>query len=277
MKTSSVLLAVLILGVSACSSGPPSPKPGSPAFFWAVARESYRTGDLVKTNSTLLELAKGQSEFAARAGTWHLILSAGLSQGYSELADAYDAGARTNLTSPLRFRNEACALRSLAANTALEFTQAVHDLADNPAAKLPLSFAYPSGSASEPEGIARVSSGIWLSDADRESVQNAMLQRGVLLAVWRAVGNPDSPSRAVAVFQSAPVQIPRDALLFQMAGLLYEESDLFGPHRMDRPNRRLLMCSEALRALRSLPLDEGSKTLAAEIQDTVKNIAGPGA
>lgn len=277
MKISSVLFVVMTLGASGCSSGPSSPKPGSPAFFWAVARESYRTGDLVKTNSTLLELAKGQNEFSARAAIWHLVLSAGLSQGYKDLADAYDSGARTNLTSPLRFRNEACALRSLAANTALEFTQVVHDLVENPSAKLPLSFAYPSGSVAIPEGIRRVSSGIWLSDAERESVQNAMLQRGVLRTVSRAVGSPGDPARALAVFQSPPVEIAREALLLQMAGLLYEESDLFGPQRMDRPNRRLLMCSEALRALRSLPPNDGSKTLAAQIQETVKKIAGPGA
>lgn len=277
MKNSSVLLVVLTLGVSGCSSGPPSPKPGSPAFFWAVARESYRAGDLVKTNSILLELAKGQNEYSARAEIWHLMLSAGLSQGYSELADAYDAGARTNLTSPLRFRNEACALRSLAANTALEFTQAVHNLADDSAAKLPLAFAYPGGSAAEPEGIRRISSGVWISDPDRESLQTAMLERGMLQTVSRAVGSPDDPVRALAVFQSPSVQIPREALLFQMAGLLYEESGLFGPKRMDRPNRRLLMCSEALRALRSLPPGDNSTRLAAEIQSTVKKIAGPGA
>lgn len=277
MKLSSVFFGVMIFWASGCSSGPPSPKPGSPGFFWAVARESYRTGDLVKTNSILLELAKGESEFSERAEIWHLVLSAGMSQGYSELADAYEAGAGTNLTSSLRFRNEGCALRSLAANTALEFTQSVHDLVDNPAAKLPLSFAYPSGSAGEPEGVRRISSGVWISDAERESVQTAMLERWVLLTVSRAVGHPGDPVRALAVFQSQPVQVQREALLFQMAGLLYEESDLFGPQRMDRPNRRLLMCSEALRALRSLPPSDDSQKLAAEIQDTVKKIAGPGA
>jgi hypothetical protein len=37
---------------TACSSGSPSRKPDNPALFWAVARQSYRTGDLVKTDSS---------------------------------------------------------------------------------------------------------------------------------------------------------------------------------------------------------------------------------
>jgi len=64
------------------AGGPPSAKPGSPGFFWAVARESYRTGDFVKTDSTLRELARGSSEYAGKARLWHLVVSAGLAKAF---------------------------------------------------------------------------------------------------------------------------------------------------------------------------------------------------
>lgn len=96
---------ILVLGaiLSACSTGPATPKPGTAAFSWAVARDGYRTGDLLKTDATLLELSKGSSEFARPARTLHLVISAGLTHGYSELADAYGCrspGARPRDNAP---------------------------------------------------------------------------------------------------------------------------------------------------------------------------------
>ena len=279
MKIPSVVLVVLALGWAiGCSSGPPSPKPGSPGFFWAVARESYRTGDLVKTNSTLVELSRSENEFTARARVWQLVVSAGVSQGFSELADAYEAGARMNLTSPLRFRNQTANLRSMAASAALEFTQAVRETVDfDKGPNVQLAFGYPNGSTAQPEGLKKISNGIWLPDSEREALQAALLQRGVLLAVSRAVGSPDDPAKAQAVFQTAEVRIPRSTFLFGMGKLLYEESDLFGPERMDRPNRLLSMCGEALKALQSIPETEDTKMLAGEIQSAIKKLVGPGA
>src|SRR5690348_18135548 len=88
---------------SGCA-GPAPIKPGSPAFFWAVANESYRTGDLLKTDSTLVELSAGNHELAARAQVWQMVVSAGVSRGLWELADAYQAGSQVTAAG---FRTEA--------------------------------------------------------------------------------------------------------------------------------------------------------------------------
>ncbi len=271
-------VSLITLGISimaACSSGPPSPRPGSPGFFWAVARESYRTGDLVKTDSTLLELTQGSSEYASKARAWHLVVAAGLGQAFSELADAYEAGAGMNLTSPLRFRNQSTLLRSMAASAALEFTQAIHETVEcDKEGNVHLDFGYPTGTAASPDGLRKISMGIWPSDAERESLQTAMLQRGVILTVSRAVGSPDDPAKAQAVFQTPDVRVPHETFVFQMATLLYEESELFGPKRMDRPNRRATMCGEAREALQSLPQNDDTVELTKQINKTIKQLSG---
>lgn len=276
MKAAWILLLLLAFGITTgCSSGPPPIKPGSPAFFWAVARESYRTGDLVKTDATLIDLSQTDSVFAAPARVWQLVVSAGLTKGYSELADAYEAGGRRDPANALAFRREASCMRSLAATTALEFAQAVHNMAETDQnAKVLLSFAFPPGSATPPEALAKVSSGVRLADSDRDSLLTAMLQRGVLLAVSGAVGSPDDPVKALAAFQTAEVRIPRETFLYGMAKLLYREADLFGPLGMDRQDRFVLMCRAAIETLQAIPPTKDTEALAAEIKATLSQYAG---
>jgi len=276
MKATWILILLLAFGIATgCSSGPPPIKPGSPAFFWAVARESYRTGDLLKTDATLSDLSQTDSAFAAPARVWQLVVSAGLTQGYTELADAYEAGGTRDPANALLFRRQASNLRSLAATTALEFAQGLHNMAETDQnAKVLLAFGLPPGSATQPEALAKLSAGTWLPDSDRDSLLAAMLQRGVLLAVSGAVGSPDNPVEAQAAFQTAEVRIPRETFLYGMAKLLYQESDLFGPMGMDRQDRFILLCRAAIETLQAIPQSKDAEALAGEIQATLKQFGG---
>ena len=277
MKAPSTLLIALASGLlTACSSGPPMPKPGTPAFSWAEAKDGYRTGDLLKTDTALLKLAGSENSFTARACVWQLVVSAGLTQGFSELADAYEAASLRTVDKPLRFRTEAAKLRSAAATAALEFAQAVHNMVigDDKDVNVKLAFGFPPGSAVPPEGLLRISSGLWPRDSERELVATAMLQRGVLRSVSTAVGFPEDTAGAEELFQTSEVQVPREVFVEAMAKLLYQESDLFGPQRMDRPDRLMLMCREAFQALQSVPQTEDRKELIAKIQETLKKNGG---
>ena len=276
MKLPSVLSIMLAFGLAtACSSGPPRARPGTSAFLWGEAKQSYRIGDLVKTDSTLLELSGTDNAFAADARVWQLVVSAGLTQGFSELAVAYESGGQHDSANPLRFRHQADSLRSFAATAALEFAQAVHNMVSgNQDATVKLAFAFPPGSAVPPGGLLKISNGLWPRDSDKESVETAMLQRGVLRAVSTAVGRPEDPAAALAIFQAAEVGIPRQTFIEGMARLLFEESDLFGARRMDRPDKFFLMCREAREALGSIPESDDTKELATKIEDVLKKNSG---
>ena len=275
MRFPSLLLIMLAFGLAiGCSSRPQDPSRRA-AALWAEAKQSYRIGDLLKTDSTLQEISSSENPFAVDARVWQLVVSAGLTQGYSELADAYESGGRRDVANPLRFRNQANSLRSLAATSAMEFAQAVHNIVGNgqdPTVKL--AFLFPSGSAVPPEGILKISNGLWPRDSDGELVETAMLQRGVLRAVSAAVGSPEDPAAAQARFQTAEVRVPRQTFVLAMAGLLYGESELFGPQRMNRPDRFALMCREARDALRSIPQSDDTKELGIKIEDTLNKNSG---
>jgi len=276
MKAAWILILLLAFGVATgCSSGPPPIKPGTPAFSWAVAKDSYRAGDLVTTDATLVDLGQTDSPFAAPARVWQIVVSAGLTNGYTELANAYDAGGGANPAKAVTFRRQANSLRSMAATTALEFAQAIHTMAQTDQnAKVLLAFGFPPGDAAAPDTLAKLSGGNWLSDSDRESLLRAMLQRGVLLAASGAVGSSGDAVKAEAVFQTAAVRIPRETFLYGMAKLLYQESDLFGPMGMDRQDRFILMCRAAAETLQAIPQSKEAEELATEIQATLKQFGG---
>lgn len=271
MKTLGVLGIVAVWIAASGCAGPAPIKPGSPAFFWAVANESYRTGDLLKTDATLLELSTGNHEFAARAQIWQMVVSAGLSQGLWELADAYQAGSEVT---PARFRNEASRLRSMAANKALEFTQAVRNTCEDRDSAVQLAFGFPPGSIERLPALAKISAGTWLPDAGREELERATLQRGVIRAVSAAVGSPDDPSTAVKSFVSPTIQVPRQTFFFYMARFLYEQAGLFDAKHIDRPDRQMVMYQVALAALRSIDQSDDAEALAARIHNAIKKLPG---
>src|SRR5437868_2229127 len=80
-----------LLAVTSCSTGPQPPQPGSPAFFWNAAKETYRAGDYLKTSENLQRILATDNEFTARARAWDTVISAGLTQAYMELADTWEA------------------------------------------------------------------------------------------------------------------------------------------------------------------------------------------
>jgi hypothetical protein len=277
MKFPSISLIVLACVLSiACTKGPSPPKSGTPAFYWAEAQEGYRMGNLPKTDSALLKLVETENSFTAQARLWQLVVSGGMTQGFSELADSFQAGSLRTLDRPLRFRNEEAKLRSAAATAALEFSQAVHNVVNckDESVNVTLTFGFPPGSAQPPPGLQRISSGLWLSDSERKSVAAAMLQRELVRSVSAAVGFPDDPSKAQVLFRTPEVLVPHEIFVGSMAKLLYEESNLFGPGQMYRPDLLILMRREAVQALQSIPRTQDRNELLRKLQETLTGRGG---
>jgi len=103
-------------------------------------------------------------------------------------------------------------------------------------------------------------------------MQTDMLQRGVLLSLCRAAGNPDDPAKTIELFKSGEVRVPREVFLFAMAKSLQERSELFAYNKLDLPERVKVMCQEALDALQQIPQTKETKALAAKLQATLKKI-----
>src|SRR5512138_1722946 len=95
IKRAGALIAVVSVFLILCSCSTQTStvvKPGTPAFFWGAARETYAAGDYTKALEHLDNLISTENEYTARALPWSLVLTAGASAGYMEVADAYEAG-----------------------------------------------------------------------------------------------------------------------------------------------------------------------------------------
>lgn len=59
-KYYALVSTALVLGIAltGCSTGPQPLQPGTPAFYWAAARDTYKTGDYLKTNDNLGQIRK---------------------------------------------------------------------------------------------------------------------------------------------------------------------------------------------------------------------------
>jgi hypothetical protein len=272
MRTRLLLLAAPIaVLLTSCASSPQPPAPGSPAFTWNAARAAYHVGDFTKTDENLLQLIRGDSEFAGRARPWSILVSAGLAQGYSDLADAYEAGARANRLNPTPFRKQVSILRSMASGASVEFTEAVHlFLAKDKDPNVMLAFEFPTGAATEPPNLRKVSAGMLMQDSETEQMQAAMLQRGVLLAVTRALDAEGDAAKTLERFKAGDPQTPRATFLYATAKRLFDQSALFGSTKLDQPNRIKMLCQQALEALGAVPETKDTKALAGKIQAALK-------
>jgi len=264
------ILGLLVVGTS-CSSGPQPPQPGTPPFFWAAARETYRAGDFVKTSENLQRIMASDNEFSARARAWDTVISAGLTQAYGELADTWEAGARANRPNPTPFRKQVSALRSLASASAIQFAEDLHKIvALDKGPDILLAFAYPAGAAAAPAGLKRVGGGILVQDSERDLLQAAMMQRGVVLSVSSAVGSPDDAAAAQEKMKTGEFRVPRDTFLLAAAKSLQEQSELFMFNKLDQPARLKLLSQEAINALGAIPQGKETKAVNDKIQARLK-------
>jgi len=263
----------MLWACTSCSTGPQPPAPGSPAFIWGAAKQTYKTGDFRKTSENLVQLVRTESEFAAQARPWAAVMSAGLAQGYYDLAEAYEAGAKANRPNPTPFRKQVSMLHSLDSASALEFAEGVHLLlAKDKGDTFTLACDYPTGGMSDPPNLRKVESGMLMQDSEAELLLQAMLQRGVVHVVGQVMGTPEDAAKTIELFKAGEPKVPRATFVYGLAKTLFDVSALYGPNKLDQPQRLKLLCQQALDALGTIPETKDTKALTARIQAVLKKI-----
>ena len=268
-----VLLSLLLAG---CSGGPAPVKPGTNAFFWQAANENFPKGDYLKTSDQLERLMRTDNEFKAKARPWRIALLAGLMNGYRELADQCELGGRANKANPGTFRKLTANYRGMASRAAISLADSYGDLIkDQPKGDIEISFPYPGrGAMGLPPAVLKIAQGNVPTDDEIASVENAMLQRGVLRAVCDVVGAPGDAAKAQELMKTLPLTVPRASFELGMAKAFYDASVLYNPYKAYEPVRQRTMLDTAGRALKNGPDAKSGdvKELGKKIENDTKSL-----
>lgn len=263
-----ILLSVVLL--ASCAKGPAPIQAGSPAFFWGAAQSAYASADYVKTNDNLGQLTNSENEFTARARVWQMVVSAGLARGYNDLADAYEQGRKFTRKDQAPFREQVRLSRGSASQAALLCGETFRRFLDaDKNEKIVIAFEFPKA-VEEPPQLARLGKGLLATGVEADTMQAALLQRGVRAVAAAVAGTPDDFVKAADGFKSGT--LPRADFLAGMAAALYDQSTFFGPKKLDEPQRMKAFCILAQTALGQAPQTRQNK----ELQKKIQKALGPG-
>jgi hypothetical protein len=269
LKARRFLLAAAVIAAAvsqfSCSSET-GPQPGTPAFLWSIAKESFSANDFAKTSQNLEKIAASENEYTARAQAWLLVLNSGLIRGNMDLADGLEAGVRAKKADPGGFRKYISNSRSSAGRLSLQFAESFMKFQKGKDDPVVLAFTLPSGSAAAVPEITKAMNGLPLQPPEIESAQRRALERAVLLETCRAAGAPDDTAKAADMFKAGEVKVPRTTFLAAMGNSLYEQAQLYSSTKLDDPNKVKMFSTLASDALKGVPETTQTKELSAKIQ-----------
>lgn len=267
MATAILLSACFIL--VACGEGN-APQPGTPAFYWAAAQETFTTKDYNKTLEHLEKLNATDNDYTARARPWMLVMTSGMARGYSDLADSFAAGAQANKSNPVDFRRHTNAYRGEANRLSLEFVEVFDKFRKDKDDPVPIALPFPSGSPAPVALLTKAAAGMMLQPAELEPAEKRAIERGVLLAACVAAGAPEDPAKTQELLKAGTLTIPRAAFVTAMANTLYEESQLYSLRKLDDAEKLKAFCNRALDALKTVPETKQTKELSSKITKSLK-------
>ena len=269
---SRILLAIPLAaaGLNFSCSSSTAPQPGTPAYYWAAAKETSAANDYVKTSEHLSKLLARDNEYSARARPWLLILTAGMVRGYMDVADKLEDGVRSKKADPGGFRRYISSSRSVAGRLSLQFAEIFMPFQKGKDDPIPLAFSFPSGSAAPVPELSRASVGMPLQSTEIEAAQKHAMERGILLETCRAAGAPDDTAKALDLFKSGSAQVSRAEFLTGMADSLYQQAQLYDRRKLDDPEKVKIFSNLALGALKDAPASKRNKELSEKIQKGMK-------
>jgi hypothetical protein len=254
------------------SCGPGGPAPGTPAFYWQAAKDTFAAHDYLKTVDHLEKIIRTDNEFTQRALPLNLVVTAGLANAYMDLAGLFDSGIKaTRGTNPALFKAR-MNYQTLAERRVLDFLQAYLKFEKSaPEPNITLAFGYPGASMAEPAGLTRIKKdGAIPGEVMMVALERRMIEQGIANSVCEAVGAPGDPAKTQSLLNSGNAQVPREVFVLSLADHLYDQALLFDRSKMDKSDRLKILCDKGLAAIKTVKENEASKALTDKIQLALK-------
>jgi hypothetical protein len=258
--------ATALLWTAGCATEenkPKPPQPGSPEMLWKTAQTAYTQGDYVKASNLLGDLAQKENAFTAQAAPLALVLNHGLAHAYAELGEKYAAGAKRTKDSAAFYRLVS-EYRSKAAAAGLRFVEVARKSTSSmKEGDVTLAFDLPAVKPGDPPQYKLIETGRMIPAAEIPAVEAQVVAHWALLSTANAVGQRDKPEKAKAAYSNGEAKVPQEVFLSALAFSLFETAEMFGPRKLNQPNRVVLaMCNEAEKVLGKVkPTKENTELL----------------
>lgn len=259
-----VSAALLFTAGCATETQTPTAKPGSPEFNWKAAVEAYKQADYVKAANLLGDLAQKENEYSAKAAPMALILTHGMTHAYFELADKYAAGAKRTRANSAAFYRLTSEYRSKASATGLRYAELSRKFgATLKEGDIVIPFEMPTAESADPAQYKRIENGTMIPAAEIPMIEGQGIARWAMKSAANVAGAKDKPEKAKEAFASGEAKIPQAVFMPALAFSLYETAEMFGPKKLNQPNRVILaLCAEAEKIIsKAKPTKESGELL----------------
>jgi len=269
-KTSVALISLL---AAACSGGGTSGHAvGTPEWLWDAARDTYQMRDFRKAEEHLSKIDEGERKLEAMV--WRAVLLSGFGKAYRELSDAYSEGVEEAGSAAPTFHNRIREYRRRARSRLISLTEMLPALRKEvlAAEAAPLNFRFPPGTAVGSPLLESLREGTALPEGQQAEAERHTVQRGILLEAAAFAGAGEDTSKAQSLFEQLPVEIPTEKFLLRMAQSVVDHSALFDERRLNEPEIRKAMLSNAAGCLESAleSEDEELKATAEKLMEEIE-------
>ncbi len=272
----------LVLTSSSCSSTSTTKtgiEPGSPAFFWAAAKDAHSKGDFALAAENLRRLTTGPAnEYRERAEVWVMTLYAGLAAGDMEWVQTLKDGLKTARSNQADFRKAMTAASADANQNLMQYAEVAHAAMNRglPSPDVPVAFTIPALDAKDTDAEpGKIAKGILPPAAELAAIRQQYRRKAAFLAMTRVSGNGKDIEKAKAALAGGDLKIKTDAWRTAIAQDFLTAADCYEPKRLDHAARAKLMLDEAKEALEKIPAGGEAKDLKKRLDTLSKKLLKP--
>lgn len=283
IKTPLAVLAMALLLISCSTDGGASrgPRPDSAEWYIDAAVMNVERGDFPKALEHLDSAIDREGPAVQDAIVWKTIMTAGLTLGHREVAEACKSGIEAKPDSSASLRGVLQQAQRDSRQYAIEFLEGLGAFEKTLAeGQVALRFPFPSGSVAESPVIATVSSGDAIPEGQMADGIYHTLRRNQIRAVSEMVGAPDEPPAAQAKFDAGPPSVPEMEARLSIARYLAAMSPLFDREMLNDPKIRKIVLDRAEQWItphlesENEDLKEAAEELQKTIEDERRDLGG---
>jgi len=260
-----------------CGSGKPQVSKDSPEYLYSQAKEAMAAVKYEKAISLTSDLFQKfpDSDYEAKARILRVMLLAGLSSAYGDMAEAYLAGFEKPGANSGKLRAKAFDYYRKQKNAALGFSEACdYFLKDNSAAKTyVLECDFPAREVGHNKQLDEVKEGILLDDEKRRAAEDHEVLDGMVNALSFFLGAAGDRPKAKKLLESGTKTMDRPEFIVRLGRRLLDNQKVFGRSALNDVQLfrqfydKALECSElSQKLLKDSP--------SAEVQTMADNLKG---